>query len=180
MARGAAARRYAKALYALACEEGRAAAVRDELGRLAALLDENEELRDVLVQPIHPAGERRAVLARVTERLGSSPLLESFYAFLIDQRRLVDFDAIVAEFGRLADVEAGVTHARVSSATPLQAEQLERLQGALAARTGQKVTLELEVDPSLIGGVVAQVGDVVFDSSLRTQLERMQANLVRE
>jgi F-type H+-transporting ATPase subunit delta len=180
MARGAAARRYAKALYALAREEGRPDDVRAELGRLKALLEANAELHDVLMQPIHPAAERRAVLARVSERLGSSPLLERFYGFLIRQRRLVDFDAIVREYERLADAEAGVTQAQVRSASPLRDEQLERVRRALAARTGRQVTLHVEVDPALIGGVVAQVGDLVFDGSLRAQLEHLRANLVRE
>jgi len=180
MARGAATRRYAKALFALAQEEGRVDGVRQELERMQGLLEEHVELHDVLFQPLHPSEQRRAVLMGVAERLASSPLLRHFYEFLIDRRRLVDLDAIAREYDRLADAEAGVTQARVRSAAPLREEQLARLRAALSTHVGRDVSLEVEVDPELIGGVVAQVGDLVFDGSLRTQLAQLRASLVRE
>ena len=106
-------------------------------------------------------------------------MLRRFYSFLIDQRRLVEFAAIEQEFGRLADIAAGLTVARVRSANPLSDDQQARLQRALTARSGRKVTLELEVDPSLLGGLVAQIGDTVFDGSLTTQLNQLRAGLAR-
>jgi len=179
MAQGAVARRYAKALFELARDQGKVAEVRAELERMAELFDAHAELRDVLLQPLHPAAQRSAVLQAVAERLGASPLLRHFYTFLIDQRRLVSFDTIVDDYGRLADAEAGLTQARVRSASPLRDDQLDRLRSALSARTGMRVELEVEVDEALLGGVVAQVGDLVFDGSLRSQLEQLRANLVR-
>jgi F-type H+-transporting ATPase subunit delta len=179
MAAAAAGRRYAKALFSLAREESRVAEVREEIGRLGKLLAESAELRGVLFQPLHPAAERRAVLAAVAERLGASLLLKHFLSFLLDQRRLVDWDAIAAEYGRLADAAAGVTHVRVKSATPLDEAQRERLQRALEQRSGGRVQLELDVEPALVGGVVAQVGDLVYDGSLHTQLRQLRASLAR-
>lgn len=179
MARAAAGRRYAKALFSLAREESRIAEVREEIGRLGKLLTESIELRGVLFQPLHPAAERRAVLAAVAERLGASRLLKHFLSFLLDQRRLVDWDEIEAEYGRLADSAAGLTHARVRSATPLSEAQRERLQRALEQKSGGRVQLEVEVDPTLVGGVVVQVGDLVYDGSLRTQLRQLRASLAR-
>ncbi len=78
MARTAAAERYAKALFQLAKENGHVDGIRGELRKLSALLDESAELRDVLLQPIHPAAQRRGVLNAVTEKLQSSPVLLSF------------------------------------------------------------------------------------------------------
>ena len=179
MARGAGAQRYAKALFQLAKEEGRAVELRQELGAFAELMASEQPLRDVLLQPLHPVAQRRALLQAVAERLGLSPVLRSFFSFLIDQRRLVDFDTIRHEYGRLADEEMGISKARVRTASPLREEQLARLQQALSTRTGRQVELEVEVDEDLLGGVVAQVGDLVFDGSLRSQLEQLRANLVR-
>jgi F-type H+-transporting ATPase subunit delta len=179
MAKVAAARRYARALFSLARDDGRVAEVRGELDALGKLLTESAELRGVLLQPLHPVAQRRAVLAAVAERTGASPLLRSFLSFLVDQRRLVDFEAIAREYARLADAAAGVTIARVRSAAPLSDAQRSRLVQALERKSGGKVTLELHVDPSLVGGAVAQLGDLVYDGSLRTQLRQLRASLAR-
>lgn len=179
MARFAAAERYAKALFQLAKDQGDVAAIRTELHGLGSLLEENEELREVLLQPLHPAAQRRAVLASVAEQLGASNFLKSFYSFLIDQRRLVDFAAIEEAYGELADADAGRTKAQVRSAAPLSDDQRTRLQSALGARAGGTVELELEIDPSLLGGVVAQIGDTVYDGSLKSQLQQLRASLAK-
>jgi F-type H+-transporting ATPase subunit delta len=178
MASATAPRRYARALFSLANEENRVAAVRDELRRFGAALEASPELQSVLLQPLHPAAERRRVLEALAEKLGASSLLRRFYAYLIDQRRLVGFAEIEAEFARLADEAAGRAKARVKTAQPLTAEQEARLARALAARAGRAVQLEIEVDPTLVGGLVAQLGDTVYDGSLKTQLVQLRSALV--
>lgn len=178
MPAAAAPRRYARALFALASEENRVAEVREELRRLGAALEASPELRAVLLQPLHPAAERRRVLDAVAERIGSSPLVKRFYAYLIDQRRLVAFDEIEAELVRLADEAAGRAKARVKTPQPLSADQQARLARALAARAGRSVELEIEIDPSLTGGLVAQLGDTVYDGSLKTQLTQLRSTLL--
>ncbi len=179
MRSGGAAKRYARALFALAQDESRVEAVRGELGGFATLLEKNAELREVLLRPLYPAAQRTAVLEAVADRLGASPLLRKFFALLIHHRRIVEFAAVLEEFDRLADLAAGRVQARVSSAAPLSDAQRERLRAALAARTGSDVRLEVELDPGLLGGVVAKVGDLVYDGSLKTQLEQLRANLTK-
>jgi F-type H+-transporting ATPase subunit delta len=178
MASATAPRRYARALFSIASDDGNVAGVREELRRLGALLEESPELRDVLLQPLHPAAERRRVLEGVAEKVAASSLLRRFYSYLIDQRRLVAFDQIEAEFGRLADEAAGKKKARVKSAQPLSAEQQARLARALSTRAGTNVELEVEIDPALVGGLVAQIGDTVYDGSLRTQLTQLRSTLL--
>jgi F-type H+-transporting ATPase subunit delta len=177
--RSAAARRYARALFALARESGAVEPVRGELDRLAGLFEESPELRQALFRPLHPVKQRRGVLTGVAERLSASESVRHFVAFLIDQRRLVAFDAIREEYGRLADSAAGRTHARVVSASPLSDAQRERLRRALEARAGQEVELEVEVEPTLLGGAIASVGTLVFDGSLKTQLQQLRSSLTR-
>ena len=178
MPAAAAPRRYARALFSLASEENRVSGVREELRRLGAALEASPELRAVLVQPLVPAAERRRVLEAVAEKLAASSLLQRFYAFLIDQRRLISFEAIEAEFVRLADEAAGRAKARVRTAQALSAEQLARLARALTARAGRTIELEVEVDPTLVGGLVAQLGDTVYDGSLKTQLSQLRSALL--
>jgi F-type H+-transporting ATPase subunit delta len=175
----AAARRYARALFALARESSRTAKVKRDLDDLAKLFAKHAALRDALFRPIHPAGQRRRVFEAIAKRLKTSPTVRRFCAVLIDHRRLGELPEIRAEFERLVDEAAGRVRAQVQSASPLRAAQKKRLQAALSARTGRDVEIEVAVDPLLIGGVVARVGDLVFDGSLRSQLERLQTTLTR-
>jgi len=179
MRAGSSARRYARALFALAGEEGRVEEVRRELDALVALIEGNEELSHAIFRPLHPAAERRRVLRATCERLGASPTLQRFCAFLVDQRRVVEIAEIRAAYAALADAAAGRMRARVVSASPLSEAQRERLRRALAARTGRELELETEVDAALLGGAIASVGDLVFDGCLRTQLEQLRQSLTR-
>jgi len=174
----AAARRYARALFQIAKEDRRVSEVGGELDALASLLEENRELREALLTPLHPAKERKAVLSQISESAGVSPAVRNFYCFLIDRRRLVDFYGIREEYQRLAEEDAGLLTAIVTSASPLDERRKDRLRRALSERTGQEVQLDLQVDPSLIGGAIAEVAGVVFDGSLRAQLSHLRANLI--
>lgn len=179
MARSAASRRYAKALFGIAQETGDADRIQGELATLAGLLAENAELRNVLLQPLHPVAQRRGVLLGVVDKMQGSPVLRSFYSFLIDQRRLVDFDAIREEYDRLAREQAGVLHAELETAAPLSDEQKARIQQALTRRVGQPVELAVTLNPDLVGGVVAKVGDLVLDGSLKSQLHQLRSSLLK-
>jgi len=174
-----AANRYAKALFALGREEQVLGSLRTELNGLAGLLEEHLDLREVLLTPLHPAEERKAVLLRIAERESLSALLRNFTSYLIDRRRLIYLPDIVEEFNRLADEDEGLLTAKVRSASPLDEEREQRLQRALSERTGRRVRLDVELDPSLIGGAIATVGDLVIDGSLRTQLGQLRANLMK-
>lgn len=179
MASAAVARRYARALFSLARDENRVDAVLGELDALAEVLDAHPELQRAILRPLHPGAQRRAVLRSLCQRLGTSSTVQNFCAFLIDKRRVVALDAIRRAYAQLADEAAGRSRARVISASPLRDDQLERLRRALAARTGRSVELEADVDPTLLGGAIAMVGGMVFDGSLRTQLEQLRASLTR-
>jgi len=174
-----AALRYAKALFALGKEAQSLSTLRAEVDTLVGLLAENSELRETLLTPLHPADERKGVLSEVANRGALSPLLKNFTAYLIDRRRLIDFPEIADEFNRLADEDEGLLTAKVRSASPLDVEREQRLQRALSERTGRRVRLDIELDPTLIGGAIAKVGDLVIDGSLRTQLGQLRANLMK-
>ena len=146
MRASAAARRYARALFSLARESGEDVGVRRELEEIARLFESHADLEHALFRPLHPVAERRAVLRAVCERAATSGMVRNFLAFLVDQRRLVDFAGIRTEFERLADEAAGRVHAEVVSASPLADAQLERLRRALAARTGHEVDIQVRLD----------------------------------
>jgi F-type H+-transporting ATPase subunit delta len=176
----AAARRYARAIFQLAGEEDRRDATLGEIDLLAGLLAENDELAEVLYRPLYPLAERRAAFDAVAARLGLGVTVKRFVEFLLHQHRMRDFPLIVEELHRLADEAAGRVEAEIVSAAALAGPQLERVRRALADRTGREVRVTPRVDPTLIGGIVARVGNLVFDGSVRAQLEQLRTKLVRE
>lgn len=172
--------RYAKALFALASEARTVPETREEVEALQALFAANDELRHALLTPLHPADQRKAALRALASQTSMSGLLTNFCSYLIDQRRLIDYQAIAEEFGRLTDEDQGLLTAQVVAAGPLDERRQDRLRRALSDRTGRQVRLEVEVDPSLLGGAIAKVGDLVFDGSIRTQLSQLRGNLLGE
>jgi F-type H+-transporting ATPase subunit delta len=180
MATSPAARRYARALFGLAKEDGKTSEAAGELDSLAALFEASPDMREALIIPLYPVRERLAVLQAVAQAEGLSGLITNFYSFLIEQRRMVEFAGIREEYARLVDLDSGLVTAEVLSASPLDERKQDRLRRALSERTGMEVRLDVKIDENLIGGAIAKVGDLVFDGSIRAQLDGLRANLTKE
>ncbi|HTP52334.1 MAG TPA: ATP synthase F1 subunit delta [Anaeromyxobacteraceae bacterium] len=183
---GSIARRYAKALFSLADEKGQIEQWSKGLEVLRHLLA-LPELRDALSNPAMER-ERRRALAKglsVAVELASPKLLaaavlgleedvRNLLLLLADRNRLAYLPAIVDDYRALADQRLGRVRAKVTSAVPLAADETRRISDKLAQATKAQVIVETAVDPALLGGVVAQVGSVVYDGSVRSQLEELR------
>jgi F-type H+-transporting ATPase subunit delta len=174
---GSIARRYARALFDLAQEQGQVEAWAESLSTLRDVVESSEELKDVLVNPIYAKEQRRAIAGKLAAALRLAEAPANLLSLLADRNRLAELGAIVDTFGRMADEKLGRVRALVTSAVPLDAATAERLSARLAQAAKGEVILQHAVDPSLIGGVVAQVGDLVYDGSIRTQLEDLRRTL---
>lgn len=168
------ARRYARALLLIGQQDGQIERYREELSSVAALVAGNPALEQAIVNPLYESAARRRVLEAVIARLGLSRAMSSFLLLLFEKRRFRFLAAICDFYARLADEVKGVARATLVSAFELPAEALERIREALSRRTGKEIRLEVRRDPALLGGVVTQIGDLVLDGSLRTQLNRMR------
>jgi F-type H+-transporting ATPase subunit delta len=174
---GEIARRYARAVFGLGSDAAARAKLLAELDALAVETAGNAELARVLFTPIHPRSERKNVMNEIGQRLGTSAEVRAVAEILVDHNRATLLPAIRDELRALVDAEAGRIEARVATARPLAAEAQEQLRQAISRRVNADVTLVVEVDPTLIGGIVARVGDLLLDGSIRTQLETLGANL---
>jgi len=164
-------RGYAQALFSIAEAEGVLDDVGDELFRFARALDKETRLRNALTDIALPAERKRKVLGDV---LGKRANLHTvnLLAFVVEQGRARDLGAIVDELVRLAAERRQRAVAEVRTAIQLSGQQRKRLADALAGATGKQIELKVIVDPdSVIGGVVARVGDQVFDGSVRRRLD---------
>lgn len=173
MSGGSIARRYARAVLSLGLDGGNLSALGSEVSSMAGLMKESAELRETLTNPVFPRDERKKIVAAILERGGASQNTKNLLALLVDRERINYLPDISRELSAMiAQQEQRVT-AEVVSAAPLSAEQEQRLQAVLSKLSGKTVKLETSVDPALIGGVVAKVGDSVYDGSLKTQLKEL-------
>jgi F-type H+-transporting ATPase subunit delta len=176
---GSIARRYAKALFDLAVAADRVDAWARSLVALKKAVDSSPELRDLLANPVYTKEQRQGLAARLAQALGLEREPANLLALLADRNRLGYLAAVADVFHRLADEKMGRLRARVASAVPLSEPEAAALAAKLAAATQGQVIVERVVDPSLLGGVVAQVGSLVYDGSLRSQLEDLRRAMKR-
>jgi F-type H+-transporting ATPase subunit delta len=176
MPRNEAARGYAQALFSVAEAEGVLDTVEDELFRFARTLERQSDLREALTDPALPADRKRSVLEDILgER--ANPHTVSLLGFLIEQGRARELGSIVDELVALAAERRQAAVGEVRTAVRLDAARRKRLTEALEQATGKRIELKAVVDPTVVGGVVARVGDQVIDGSIRRRLELARERL---
>jgi F-type H+-transporting ATPase subunit delta len=175
----AVARRYARAILELGKEGGNLPAISRELTEFAGMYAENEEFRSILDNPLVAEESREAVLVEIAGKMGLSQTSVSALRLIAKRRRLGAVPDIARQLARLADEDANLVRAVVTSAGPLSESYLNDLKAALEKSTGRKVAVVHHVDPSLIAGVVTQIGDQVIDGSVRARLASFRDSLLR-
>ncbi len=174
---GSIARRYAKALFALAAERDRIEQWSEGLAALKAAIAASPELREVLANPVYEREQRRAIAEKLASALGLDEEPANLLFLLADRNRLAYLDAIVDTFRQLADEKLGRVRATVVSAVPLENAVLNHIADRLAQATKAEVIVDREIDPTILGGIVARVGSLTYDGSVRTQLEQLRRSL---
>lgn len=174
MITNAIARRYAKALVQLGAEEGAVEKFNAELGAFNATLADNPGLGSILKSPAYAIEAKREILKEIIGKLALSGTVANFIQLLLDRTRLGFLPQIAESYSTFADELSGVIRPTLASGLPLAEGQVDEIRAALEKSTGKKVLLKVEVDPSLIGGVVTKIGDKLFDGSVRTQLNRIE------
>jgi F-type H+-transporting ATPase subunit delta len=164
---------YAEALLRVAAAEGQLGEVEDELFRFAQALENHDELRNALTDPHIPASRRQQI---VEDLLGgkATDVTTSLVSMVVGTGRGKDLPAIIHSLVEMSARQARKEVAEVRSAIELTDDQRDRLAAALANALGKDVEVKVIVDPSVLGGVVAQVGDTVIDGSVRHRLSKLR------
>ena len=167
---------YAGAVVTIAQAEDQLDRVTDELSAVGRAAAANEDLRRVLADRSVPASRRIGIVEDLLAAQ-ASPVTLNVVALLVGAGRGGDIDAVAAEALELAAASRGGALAEVRSAVALTDEQIARVSEALSQASGRNVTVHVVVDPEIIGGLSAQIGDTVFDGSVRTRLDQMKERL---
>ena len=168
---------YADALFEVAHAEGSLGEVEDELFRFSQTLQGSDELREALTDARIPAARRQQIVEDLLQGK-ASPATVSLVSMVVGMGRARQLPEIIAQLVERSAAEANKEVAEVRTAVGLSASQRERLVEALNKATGKQVTLKVVVDPSVMGGVVAQVGDTVIDGSVRGRLDQLKQQVL--
>jgi F-type H+-transporting ATPase subunit delta len=171
--------RYARALLDVARKEADPRAIETDLASFVTLCEHNETLGRVLTNPAVPAA-RKAALVKVLAERGRLPVvLARLLGLLAERDRLALLPDLLAEYRRRLLDLLGVVRAEVVTAVPLPQDRVAALERALVGMAGRTVSMSARVDPAIIGGVVTKIGSVVYDGSVRRQLEKIKETLTR-
>lgn len=168
--------RYATALFEVASAEGTLGEVEDELFRFARTLEGSDELREALTDPGIPASRRQQIVEDLLGRR-ASPVTTALVSFVVGVGRGGDLPAIIDRLVARAATSRHHEVAEVRSVVELTEEQRTRLAAALSNATGKQVEVKVTIDPGILGGLVAQVGDTVIDGSVRHRLNQLRERL---
>jgi len=177
MSRSAVAKRYAVALFELAKENQILPAVVDDIRGIQEVASANPGFRELMTSPKISSERKKSILKELFTQ--ANPLVLNTLYVLLDAKRLGELNDVAEEFILLANKAFGIAEAKVYSVRPLTDEEQRSLSAAFAAKIG-KTALRIEnvVDPSLIGGLRLQVGNRIYDNSIRAKLDRLKRQMI--
>jgi F-type H+-transporting ATPase subunit delta len=171
------ARRYAKALLELGIHDKQFERYGREVSAMAKLFSDSSELRHALTNPVFQISQRNAVVETLGTKAEMARPVINFLKLLVERERIAELPHIALVLADMVDLRARRVRASVSTARPLAAEAKSALERAIQVRTGKQVQLDVKTDPEQLGGVVVKIGDLIFDGSVRGQLERIKKQL---
>lgn len=170
----AAARRYARAVFELATEEGQVAEWGRRVAQVSDLLS-NPQVAAVLTNPTIPVNLRMELISAAPHEL--DPEATNLARLLIESNRVEDARGVAEDYEALADAAAGRVRATVTTAVELAPDERDRLAHQLSERLGKEVRIEVVVDERILGGLKLQYGDRLIDASLATKLQQLRRRL---
>ncbi|MCW3836527.1 F0F1 ATP synthase subunit delta [Sphingomonas canadensis] len=165
--------RYATALFELARDAKELPKVEASLATVAKALDESADFRSLTASPLVSRADAARAIAATAAVLKLDGTTANFLGVLAQNRRLGQLPAVIRAFRMLAAAHRGEVSAQVTSAHPLSKDQVDTLKAQLRSRVGRDVTVDLSVDPSLLGGLVVKIGSQMIDSSIKTRLNSL-------
>jgi F-type H+-transporting ATPase subunit delta len=171
--------RYARALFELAKDQGKVAAVEADLKSFKAMAAGSSDLRSLLVSPAFTAEHKAKGLDAIGKKAQFNALTLKFLGFLAQSRRVNALLSVISSFEQMAAKERGAVSAEVTTAIAMSPAQTKGLAAALRLSLGKDPEITTRIDPSILGGIKVQVGSRLFDASLKSKLDSLKFALKR-
>jgi F-type H+-transporting ATPase subunit delta len=165
--------RYASALFALARDDRQIDAVGRSLDALNQALVDSRDFAELIASPLISREEAGKAFAAIAPQLSLDPITTNFLGVLARNGRKNELRAVIRAFRRLSAEHRGETTADVVTARPLNDDQIAQLKQQLRVRAGRDVTIDSQVDPAILGGIIVKLGSQQIDASIRTKLNRL-------
>jgi F-type H+-transporting ATPase subunit delta len=153
-------------------------AAQQQLSDFSDTLADSHDLREVLMNPSIASEQKLRVLDAIASRIGMLSQVRNFIAVIMHHQRLGNLDEILTEYHAVADEQAGLAEAEITSAHELNAEDRANLEAQVARLAGGRVRATYRQDATLLGGAVVRIGSTVYDGSIRAQLQQLKQKLV--
>ncbi len=169
--------RYASSLFELALEAGAIDQVRADLDRFQAMIDDSDDLKRLIASPVFSSEDQARAIVALSDKAGIKGLVANFLKVVAGNRRLFALPGMIRGYRDIVARHRGELTAEVVSAHALSQAQENELKSALKGVTGRDVSLDVAVDPSILGGLIVKVGSRQIDTSLRTKLSTLKLAL---
>lgn len=171
------AKRYAKALFAVGKEDGSFAGYAETLNELAGLFTGMKEVADALINPLYPEDVRLKVMEKLVAALAAPPVMVNFCKLLVEKKRAAILPEIAEAYQEMVDRDRNLLRGTLVTAAEVDPELSAKVKATMEKLTGKQVELTNRIDPAIIGGMVAKVGDLVLDGSIRSQLADLKESI---
>ncbi len=173
-----AASRYSLALYELAEENKNVQEIENQSSAVIKLLDDSEDFESLIKNPTNKKEDQINILNKISENYNFNILLKNFLCFLVEKRRLFFLRNILRNFLDICSQKRGEVKAKLIAAKQLSDNEVNRIKDELSKDFTNKVKLDYKYDPSLIGGLIIQVGSLMIDTSIKSKLKQLEIKMI--
>jgi F-type H+-transporting ATPase subunit delta len=172
------ARRYTEALISLGKDDGNLEKYEKELSSFNELLKENEELTECLLNPTYHNDNKKNIIKLILDKIDFTENIKNFLFLLVDKGRILYFDEICKVYRDRLDEISGVVKAEVTATEYLTKKQKNKMQNVLSRALNKKVLIEEKIDTNIIGGIITEVEDKIYDGSIKNQIKVIKEKLI--
>ena len=169
---------YSLALYELAEENKSVKEIENQSAAFVKLIDESKDFKSIIRNPIHKKEDQIDVINKISEHYNFNILLKNFLCFLVTKRRLFFIRKILKNFVNMCSKKRGEVSAKLVAAKELSNSEVNKIKDELSKNFTSKVKLDYKYDPTLIGGLIIQVGSVMIDTSIKNKLKQLENKMI--
>ena len=172
------AKSYAVALYEISKENSVTEEVESEMYNLQKLVNENSNFKDFILSPVISKGNKQSALLKIAELNNFTPTSKNFLGFIINKNRLFFLAKIIESFLNLTSYNKGELKAKFISSKELTSDQQKKIQDELSKDFKSQLNIDYKCDPTLLGGLIIQIGSIMVDASIKNKLKKLETKMV--